>query len=201
MKLYYAPGACSLAVRIIMHEIGIDCEYESVNLRTKVTQSNQDFLTINSKGSVPTIVTDNNEILTENAVILQYLADTHKAYNLLPALGDFNRYRVLEWVNYITTELHKTAGVFFNPTISQEIKNENFKPLLKTKLHYVNQKIKGNTLMGNAFTLPDAYLFVILTWLPGIGIDIAEFNNLNRYFSELKNRPSVQQSLKEENLK
>src|SRR5689334_13101143 len=107
MKLYYSKGACSLAVRILLHELGIKSEFEAVDLKTKRTETNADFLKINPKGAVPTLTTDKQEILTENAVILCYLADEYKAIELLPAPGNFKRYRVLEWLNYVATEIHK----------------------------------------------------------------------------------------------
>lgn len=122
MKLYYSAGTCSLAVRIIINEIGLPSTYEAVDLKTKKTASGQDFLQINPKGSVPVIVTDDNEILTENSVIQQYLADKNNASSLLPALGHFKRYRVLEWLNYISTELHKGCGPLFSPSIPVELK-------------------------------------------------------------------------------
>src|SRR5690349_19217638 len=122
MKLYYSKGACSLAVRIIINEIGLQSEYEAVDLKTKKTATGQDFLKINPKGSVPVIQTDEKQILTENAVIQQYLADTNKATQLLPALGNFERYRVLEWLNFISTELHKGFSPLFNPNVPNELK-------------------------------------------------------------------------------
>jgi len=129
MKLYYSKGACSLAVRIVINEIGMDAVYESVDLKSKKTESGRDFKAINAKGSVPTLELDNGKILTENAVIQQYLADEAKVYELLPEVGDLKRYRVLEWLNYITTELHKGFGALFNPTMSQDLKDELFIPM------------------------------------------------------------------------
>jgi glutathione S-transferase len=201
MKLYYSKGACSLAVRIVLHELNINAEFESVDLKTKKTEPGADYLKINPKGSVPALMLDNKEILTENAVIQQYLADTHKAHNLLPSIGDFKRYRVLEWLNYVTTEMHKGVGILFNPTLSQEAKDKTFIPLINHKLHYLDEHFANNQyLLGKQFTLPDAYLFVILNWLQFFSIDINQWPQLTRYFTELKNRPSIQQSLKEEGL-
>ncbi len=200
MKLYYATGTCSLAVRIIINEIGLHSEYENVNLKTKKTSTGQDYLQINPKGSVPVIVTDNNEILTENSVIQQYLADKHHATQLLPALGDFKRYRVLEWLNYISTELHKGCGPLFHPGVPQELKNDIFKPALKNKLSYVDKNLRHKFLLDDDFTLPDAYLFVILTWLPLFKIDIHEWPHLSRYFSDLLQKPTIKKALHEEGL-
>jgi glutathione S-transferase len=201
MKLYFSKGACSLVVRIIMNEIGIDSEFESVNLKTKKTESGDDFLAINPKGAVPTLKVKNSEILTENAIILQYLCDTSKATQLLPQIGDFNRYHVLEWLNYIATELHKSMATLFNPSISQELKNEIFIPLIKTKLNYVNRHLQNHQyLLSDQFTLPDAYLFVMLLWTSYFNIDLKEWDNLTQYFDTLHHRESIQHSLKQEGI-
>jgi len=199
MKLYYTPGACSLVIRIIINEIGIQSEFESVDLRTKTTETGGDYLAINPKGAVPALQLNNGDILTENAIILQYLADDSNATHLLPQTTDFNRYRVLEWLNYITTELHKGMSVLFNPAIPDDLKNNLFIPLIKSKLSYVNNHLQHHTyLLGNHFTLPDAYLFVMLRWAIYFKIDLKEWSNLERYFAELSDRPSIQQSLKQE---
>lgn len=201
MKLFYTKGACSLVVRIVINEIGMKAEYEAVDLATKKTESGQDFLKINPKGAVPTIMLNNGEILTENAAILQYVADTNKAYSLLPKMDDFKRYRVIEWLNFTTTELHKSFGPLFKPDLSEEVKEKFFIPLLKTKLTYVDKHLHHNKyLVGDEFTLPDAYLFVMLMWAHHFKLESAEWGNLKRFFNEVKDRKSVQQSLKEEGL-
>lgn len=201
MKLYYSKGACSLAVRIVMHEIGLQCEFEAVNLKTKQTQTGANFLEINPKGGVPTLVLDDNTILTENAVIQQYLADTFNATQLLPPLKDFQRYRVLEWLNFVSTDLHKGVAPLFNPNLAQEVK-EVFKTNLKKNLQFLDNHLKQQSCLldNKQFTLADGYLFVVLTWLPHFQINLNEYNNLARYFSELKDRPSIQQALTEEGL-
>lgn len=199
MKLFYSRGACSLVVRIVINEIGLKSEFESVDLKTKQTESDQDFLQINSKGSVPTLQLDHGVVLTENAVILQYLADTAKAHSLLPAVGNFERYRVLEWVNYITTEVHKSFSGLFNPTVSEDVKNSLFIPLIKSKFKYLNQSLEHKKyLTGEHFTLPDAYLFVMMLWAKSCKIDLSNYSNLISYQKELNDRESIQKSLKEE---
>jgi len=201
MKLYYTRGACSLVVRIIINEIGLRAEFESVDLRSKKTEKGDDFLKINPKGAVPTLKTNDGEILTENAVILQYLADTNGATKLLPGTGDFKRYRVLEWLNYVATELHKTISTLFNPGLPEEVREKVYKPLIKTKCTYVDKNLANhNYLLGDEFTLPDAYLFVMMTWLVHFKFDLNEWPNLQRYFTELKQRKSIHQSLVEEKL-
>lgn len=201
MKLYYSPGACSLAVHIVINEIGLPAEYEKVDLQAKKTESGHDYFKINPKGSVPALEIEKGTVLTENAVIQQYLADTNKAYTLLPPAGDFNRYKVLMWLNYVATELHKGFSPLFNSAIPQEIKDQIFIPTIKKKFAYVDEQLKGHTyLLGEDFTLPDAYLFVILYWAAKMKIDISNLPNLTRYFAELGNRKSVQKTLKEEGL-
>ncbi|MDI9817720.1 MULTISPECIES: glutathione transferase GstA [unclassified Legionella] len=200
MKLFFAKGACSLAVRIVINEIGIDSDYEKVDLRTKTTENNQDFLKINPKGAVPVLELDNTQRLTENVVIQQYLADKFKAKELLPPIDDFNRYRTLEWMNFITTELHKNFSGLFTPAIPQEIKDNVIIPLIKNKLKVIDKQLQHTYLLGEHFTLPDAYLFVILLWAPGFKIDLKEWDNLPRYFKNLSQRESIQKSLKQESL-
>jgi glutathione S-transferase len=201
MKLYFSKGACSLVVRIIINEIGIDSEFESVNLKTKKTESGHDFLAINPKGAVPTLEVKNGDILTENAIILQYLCDASQATQLLPKIDDFQRYHVLEWLNYIATEIHKSMATLFNPSISQELKNDVFIPLIKTKLNYINRHMQTHHyLLGDHFTLPDAYLFVMLLWTRYFNIDLKEWENLVRYFDALHHRESIQHSLKQEGI-
>lgn len=201
MKLYYSKGACSLAVRIVINEIGLNCEYEAVDLKTKKTESGKDFYTINSKGQVPTLVTDDKEILTENAVIQQYLADTAHAEHLLPTIDRFERYRVLEWLNYVATEMHKGVGILFNGAIPNEVRDAIFIPLINKKLSFLDQHLsKSEYLHGKHFTLPDAYLFVILNWAVHFKIDLRPYQHLSRYFIELQKRPAVRKSLEEEHL-
>lgn len=201
MKLYFSKSACSLAVRIVINELGLPSQFESVDLKTKKTQSGEDFLKINPKGAVPVLETDHGEILTENSVIQQYLADVTHATVLLPAIGDFNRYRVLEWLNYVSSELHKTVGLTFNPFVTQDMKESMVIPLTKKKLAYLNEHFEKHTyLAGDSFTLPDAYCFVILTWLPVLPLNLDEWPHVKRYFEALKGRNSIQQSLHEEGL-
>ncbi len=201
MKLFYSQGACSLVSRILLNEMGIPADYESVNLQTKQTETGQDFLNINPKGAVPTLCLENHDILTENTVIMQYLADHYQATNLLPPVGDFQRYRVLEWVNYITTELHKGFAPLFNPLVPQDLKEQVFTPILMRKLQYVDQALQDKTyLMGKHFTLPDAYLFVILRWAIA-KLDMASCVHLMTYQSNLKLRKSIADAVQQEGLK
>lgn len=201
MKLYYANSVCSLAVRIILHELEISCEYESVHLKTKQSETGIDYLTINPKGALPALLLDNKEILTENAVILQYLADTYHASDLLPPIGDFKRYRTLEWLNFVSTDLHRYCAPLFWSKIADDTKQNLFKPVLINKLSIVERHLHTNVfLMGNQLTLPDCYLCVILIWLAKLKFNMTHFPNLLRYFVALKQCKSVKQALEEEDL-
>lgn len=201
MKLYYSKGACSLAIRILINELDVECEYESVDLKTKKTESGQDFLTINPKGSVPTLITNEDQVLTENAVIHQYLADVDKASQLLPFMGKFERYRILEGLNFVTTELHKGFSPLFNPALPQDIKESIFIPALELKFEYVDTKLQQHQyFVTNDYTLPDGYLFVMLLWAKKFKMDISKFAALSKYFEMMMGRASVVKSLKEEGL-
>ena len=198
MKLYYSPGACSQAPHIILHETGLSHDAVKVDLKEKRTEDGRDYRTINPKGAVPALELDNGEVLTENAVVLQYLGDRTNLGEWLPPLGDFRRYRVLEWLNFITTELHKSFAPLFKPDAGDEVKAFARKTVGE-RLDYVEQQLTEPYLTGEEATLPDAYLFVILGWTDKlIGLDqwpkLAEFR---RSFAE---RPAVRHVLKFEGL-
>ena len=197
MKLYYSKGACSLAIRILINELKLSAEYITVDLKTKKTEQGEDYYQINPKGSVPALKLDNGQVLTENAALQQYLADVSHATTLLPAVGDFKRYRVLEWLSFINSDFHKSCGTLFNTAIPQAIKDEVFIPTVKAKLDYLDKHLKNSTYLLDHYTLPDGYLFVILTWLPHFKIDLAQWPSVFRYFNELKKRPSIEKSLKQ----
>lgn len=198
MILYYAKGACSQAAHIILHEAGFDHDSIKVDLKTKQTERGEDFLAINPKGSVPALKLDNSEILTENAVILQYLGDKAGGF-MLPAVGNLRRYRILEWLNFISTELHKSFGPFFKP-VGEETK-QYARDLVASKLDYVEGRIGDRPfLMGETFTLPDAYLFVMLGWLGSARLEIDRWPRLQAYRERLERRPSIRQVLEFEGL-
>lgn len=201
MKLYYSKGACSLAIRIIIHELNVPCEFEAVNLQTHQTESGKDFYSINPKGAVATLVLDDGAVLTENSAIMQYLADNYDASKrLLPTAG-MPRYRVLEWLNYVATEVHKGCSPFFNPHIPAQLKTEIFKPLLLKKLDFLDKHFAHNDyLSGATLSLPDCYLFVVLRWLPSLGVPRADFTHVEAFFKRMQTLPSVQKSLQEEGL-
>jgi len=201
MKLYYSKGACSLVVRIILNESHTPFEDEAVDLRSKKTASGEDYWLINPKGSVPALGLDNGEVLTENQVLLQYIADKKANHQLLPPINDLKRYRTLEMLNYISTEVHKTFGAFFNPSIPDEIKKEVYTPLLKSRFAFLDKQLAHHDyLMGDQFSLPDPYLFVMLRWADGMKIDLSKEKNLQAFAERMKVRPAVHKSLEQEKL-
>lgn len=201
MKLYYSRGACSFAPHILINELNIPCEYEAVDLKTHVTETGNDFYKINPKGSVPVLITNDNQTLTENAIILQYLAESQKATQLFPPNTDFQHYRVLEWLNYVATELHKGFGPLFNPKVPEELKEQLFIPILQKKFEYVNQHMKRPYLLGNHLTLPDVYLCVTCLWIKNFKFDINQWPAIAAFFAEMKKRPAVQKTFEEEHIK
>lgn len=201
MKLYYYKAACSLVVRIILNELGYNFQDEEVDLRAKKTASGDNYLLINPKGAVPALGLDNGDVITENQVILQYLADTASAQSVLAPVGDLTRYHTLEWMNFISTELHKSISMFFNPTIPDEIKSNVLTPLIMSKFAHINDRLaKGSYIMGEQFTLPDAYLFVMLMWARYFKMDLSAYKHLMKFAEHMQTRPSVVKSLEQEQL-
>lgn len=200
MILYYAPGACSQAPHIILNEAGIAHETAQVNLSSKTLDDGTDYGSINPKGAVPALKLDDGQVLTENAVILQYIAERAGDEQLLPATSDFRRYRVLEWLNFIATELHKSFGPLFNPASGEETKKQ-FRDLIGKKLDYLEGELgSGPYLAGEPFTLADAYLFVILGWAGKHGIDLTHWANLAAFRERMSQRPAVPSALRAEGL-
>lgn len=200
MILYYAPGACSQAPHIILNETGIAHETAQVNLSSKTLDDGTDYGSINPKGAVPALKLDDGQVLTENAVILQYIAERAGDEQLLPATSDFRRYRVLEWLNFVATELHKSFGPLFNPASGEETKKQ-FRDLIGKKLDYLEGEMgSGPYLTGEPFTLADAYLFVILGWTGKHGIDLKRWTNLAVFHGRVSQRPAVRSALREEGL-
>jgi len=198
MKLYYSPGACSQAPHILLHEIGLSHDAERVDLKSHMLGSGSSFYDVNPKGSVPALELGNGDVLTENAVILQYLGD-RAGSDVLPPVGDFRRYRVLEMVNFITTELHKRFSYLFSPDASDEMKQLVTRDLGK-KLDFADQRLgQGPFLFGDELTLPDVYLFVISGWTEKlIGLD--SWPNLKAFRERMLKRPSVRHVLRFEGL-
>lgn len=200
MKLYYSPGACSQAPHILLHEIGLEHDSVRVDLRTKKLEDGSDYLAINPKGAVPALELDSGEVLTENAVVLQYLGDRASWPEVLPPLGDFRRYRVLEMVNFITTELHKRFGFLFDREATSEFK-EFVKGGLEKKLDWIDQRLgAGPFLFGDDLTLPDTYLFVMARWADKMLGGLDRWPNLRAFYGRMQQRESVRQVLRFEGL-
>jgi glutathione S-transferase len=199
MILYYSPGACSQAPHILLHEIGLEHDAKRVDLRAKTLEDGSDYLEVNPKGAVPALQLESGEVLTENAVILQFLGDRASWPEVLPPLGDFRRYRVLELVNFITTELHKRFSFLFNRDASDEVKQFVSRDLSK-KLDWIDERLgAGPFLMGENLTLPDPYLFVISGWAEKM-IGLENWPNLRAFRERMLQRPSVRHVLRFEGL-
>ena len=195
MKLYYSPGACSLSPHIALHEAGLAHELVKVDRKAKKTENGDDFTQINPKGQVPALMLDNGEMLTEGPVIVQAIADQASAKNLAPAAGTPERYRLQEWLNFITTELHKNFSPLFQPAIPDEVK-AFFKDRIMGKFKYADGKLAGQDyLMGKQFTVADGYLFVMLKWAERTGIDLSTLKNLTAFKDRVAARPNVQAAL------
>ncbi|HSD60887.1 MAG TPA: glutathione transferase GstA [Burkholderiales bacterium] len=200
MKLYFSPGACSLSPHIVLRELGYTFDMELVDLGTKKTQSGADYLKVNPAGYVPALALDDGEVLTEGPAILQYLADSKGGGGLLPAVGDLRRYRVVEWLNFISAELHKTYAPLFAPGISEPHKAA-CKNLLARRYPVVEQALQGRQyLAGDAMTLADPYLFVVTSWARFADVDIAPYSALRAFQGRMAARPAVQAALKAEGL-
>lgn len=200
MKLYYAPGACSLAAHIVICELGLPHELVKVDLKTHTTEGGGDFYAINPKGYVPALELEYDQVLTEDAVILQYLAELKADVSLLPPAGSMERWRVLEWLNFISSELHKGLGTLFNPAVTPEWKQAVLERV-SLRLDLVNQALKGNAfLCGRHFTIADAYLFTIVNWTGFMKIDLGPWPELAAYQLRMAERPAVQQAMRAEGL-
>jgi glutathione S-transferase len=200
MKLYYSPGACSLAPHIVLLEAGFDFEAEKVDIPKKRTASGADFWQINPKGYVPALQLDSGEVLTEVSTILQYLADQKPAAGLAPAAGTMARYRLMEWLNFIATEVHKSVGALFNPQMTPEMK-EVQKAYIARRLQALDAMIAGRDwLAGASFSVADAYLFNVLRWCGYHKIDLAQWPAIAAFFARAGERPQVQAAMRAEGL-
>src|SRR5690242_4823448 len=181
MKLYYTPGACSLAVHIALRESGHPFDLEKVDLKTKRTASGQDYTRVNPKGYVPTLQLDDGSTLTEASVCVQYVADLAPQSDLAPIAGSMERYRLMEWLAFTSTEVHKNFSPLFDPSASAELQQRQ-KKLLEKRFGYLNAHLDGRSgLMGDKFTAADAYLFAVLRWTMVVKIDIAPWPALQQY--------------------
>jgi glutathione S-transferase len=200
MKLYFAPGACSLSPHIVLREAGLNVDLIQVDLREKKTKDGGDFTKINPKGQVPVLQTDDGETLTEGPVIVQYVADKAPGSKLAPPCGSKERYKVQEWLNFITSELHKTFGPIFRPTTPDAFKQIS-KDNIGGRFKWLNDHLASRQyLMGDTFTVPDAYLYVMTRWAERLEMDLNQWPNLKAYSARVAARPKVQEALKAEGL-
>ena len=198
MKLYYSPGACSQAAHILLHETGLPHDSEAVDIRAHRTASGGDYLAINPKGAVPALVIG-DEVLTENGAVLQYIGDKAGNETLLPGAG-LERYRVIEWLAYLGSDVHKSFGPLFNPASNDEVKAEA-RDVVGKKFDFLEQSLDGRDyLAGPSMTVADPYLFAMLGWTGSLGIDLAKWPNLAALRQRMEQRPSVQAVLRAEGL-
>ncbi|MDQ1829632.1 glutathione transferase GstA [Massilia scottii] len=200
MKLYFSPGACSLSPHIVLLEAGLAFTTESVDLRKKVTASGADFSAINPKGYVPALDTEQGMLLTEGPAIVQYLADLAPEKKLAPAAGTPERYVLVEWLNFISTELHKNFSPLFRPNAGEELTGYA-RGNLTLRFGYVERMLDGREyLTGARFTVADAYLFTVLNWANIVKFDLSAFPLLQAFHKRVGERPLVQQALRDEGL-
>ena len=201
MKLYYAPGACSLSPHIVLRELGLPFDLESVDLRAKKTETGADFTAVNPKGYVPALQLDDGEVLTEGAAIVQYLADKHAPGKLAPPAGTVERARLNGHLNFVSAELHKAFGPLFNPALTPDAR-EAAVAHIGRKLDVVEAALADGRphLTGPDFTVADAYLFVVLSWAPKLGIDLSGWPHLGEFSRRVAARGAVQAAMAAEGL-
>ncbi|ODU99421.1 MAG: glutathione transferase GstA [Rubrivivax sp. SCN 70-15] len=200
MKLYYSPGACSLSPHIVLQEAGLPFQAVMASTKTKKLADGTDYLTINPLGYVPLLELDDGQRLHEGPAIVQYVADRVPEKKLVPAWGTMERYRAIEWLNFISTELHKGFSPLFNPAMPEEAKTIA-RARLNDRLKWVDGQLEGRDyLLGSSFTVPDAYLFVVAGWGRHVGVDISGLKHLSAFMARMAARPAVQAAMKAEGL-
>ena len=200
MKLYYSPGACSLSPHIVACEAELPLELIKVDLESKRTETGEDFRQLNPNGYVPLLILDDGNRLTEGPAIVQYLADQAPDKKLIPPTGTFERYQLQQWLNFISTEIHKSFSPLFNPVAPGAVKQLATDTLM-TRLETPSEQLSSQSfLLGKDFSLADAYLFVTLSWGQYVNVDISRWPALVRYADKISERPAVQKAMKEEGL-
>ncbi|HCK02775.1 MAG TPA: glutathione transferase GstA [Serratia grimesii] len=195
MKLYFAPNTCSLSPHIVLRELGLPFELICVNNRTKRSADGKDFSHVNPKGYVAALMLDDEQVITEGAAIVQYLADLRPEAALAPPNGSFDRVRLQEWLNFITSEIHSGSSPLFNTRLPEEVKTL-FRDKLRRRLDYVAQVLDEQTfLQGERFGVADAYLFTVLRWMAQFSVDLTDWPSLTRYMALIAQRKSVQTAL------
>jgi len=200
MQLYFSPGACSLASHIALREAGLPFDLKRTDVKTKKLEDGSDYFAVNSKGAVPALRLDDGQVLTEGPAILQYIADQKPDSRLAPKSGTIERYRLLEWLNFITSEIHKGFSPLFNPTVDVKVKEYTTQNLEK-KFDWLNAQLAGKKfLTGDNFTIADAYLFVVVNWSNFVGIELARWPALKEFQARVAARPQVQEAMTTEGL-
>jgi glutathione S-transferase len=200
MKLYFSPGACSLSPHIVARELDLPLQLEKVDLKAKQTASGHDFLQINPKGHVPVLALDDGKVLTEGPAIVQYLADLKPQAGLAPPNGTFERARLQEMLNFISTEIHKTYSPLFNPATPAETRTERLEQLRK-RYDYLDKLLAKSTfLLGDQFTVADTYLFTTMNWAPRVDLELSGFKSLTDFQQRVGSRPAVKAALVAEGL-
>jgi len=200
MKLFYAPGACSLSPHIVAQEAGIPLELVRVDTKTKTIASDGDFWAINPKGYVPALELDDGQVLTEGPAIVQFLADLKPDSALAPPNGSAPRYRLQEMLSYITSEIHKTYSPLFNPKVTGDVRAERTDYLKKRYALLDRHLAQHDYLVGDRFTAADAYLFVVTNWAKSTQVDLSEFTHLLAFQKRIAARPAVQAAMRAEGL-
>jgi len=201
MKLYFSPGACSLSPHIVAHEAGIPLTLVKVDLQAKKVADGSDYWAVNAKGYIPALQLDNGELLTEGPAIVQYLADQKPEAKLIPAAGTFERYRVLEMLGYLNSEIHKTYTPLFRPTTHPDTRKER-EEYLRKRYGLIEQRLAKHQpyLFGEQFTVADAYLFTVTNWKNFLKLDFSEFPNLLAFQDRVMARPAVKAAMTAEGL-
>jgi len=200
MKLYYSPGACSLAPHIVLREAGHAFDLVKVDIPNKKTEHGDDYWKINPKGYVPALVLDSGEVLTEVGVVCQYLADQKPETGLAPKFGTMERYHLMEWLNFVATEVHKQIGALFNPKMTPEMKEVQL-GVIERRLNALEKMLDGKDyLMGERFSVADAYLFTVLNWSRIHKIDMAKWPKIQAFMARVADRPRVKEAMKAEGL-
>ena len=201
MKLYYSPGACSLSPHIILRELGVEFDLVKTDIRAKKTENGDDYFQINPKGQVPALLLDSGDLITEGVAITQYLADTHPDKGLAPAAPSIERAKLVGVLNYIAAEYHKSFSPLFNPMASDDVKAFALGNV-KLRLDYLENEFSDGRefIMGDKFTIADAYLFTVTNWVNHVGLKLVDWINLANYSKRIAGRPAVQAALKAEGL-
>jgi len=199
MKLYYYPGACSMAVHIVLREAKYKFDLDRVDLAAKKTEGGEDYLAVNPKGYVPALRLDDGGVLTEVGVILQYLADQKPRRGLAPKPRTMERYRLMEWLNFTATEIHKSLGAFFNSKMTPEWREAQLETVGR-RFDYLEKALASNPCLMGEFSIADAYLFTVLNWTNFHKIDVSSWPDIKAYMARIAERPAVKKAMKAEGL-